>query len=284
MPPDELVTPSALAVRHCREHGHRGVALIMNEEVKEDFAELDQDGERADAVIMGDLGPAFGYDVLNRAFRLVMDGAELIALQKNRYWLTADGLSLDVGPFVAAIEYAASTEAFVVGKPAPAFFELVLAGLGVEAGEAAMVGDDVETDVGGALRQGARRCVGENREVSSRGRARRRHRAHGHARFDSRSARRPRLALTTDLPSSTIAKGAIAKPSTLASSGPSRETVPNGSWSGGRYTTSATIAAEAPTLAASHGLRPSLQAARTGERTANTKPSSPSAIVAKAMV
>jgi HAD superfamily hydrolase (TIGR01458 family) len=154
VPPDELVTPSALAVRHCRERGHRRVALIMNQEVKEDFAELDQDGERADAVIMGDLGSAFGYDVLNRAFRLVMDGAELIALQKNRYWLTADGLSLDVGPFVAAIEYAASTQAFVVGKPAPAFFELVLAGLGVEAGTAAMVGDDVETDVGGALRQG----------------------------------------------------------------------------------------------------------------------------------
>jgi hypothetical protein len=35
-----------------------------------------------------------------------MDGAELIALQKNRFWQLADGLSLDVGPFVAALEYA----------------------------------------------------------------------------------------------------------------------------------------------------------------------------------
>jgi HAD superfamily hydrolase (TIGR01458 family) len=151
----ELVTPAALAVRHCRAQGHREVALIMNAEVKRDFAELEEvTGERCDAVIVGDLGPAFGYDVLNRAFRAVMNGAELIALQKNRYWLRADGLSLDVGPFVAAIEYATATEAYVVGKPAPAFFAEVLEDLGVGPGTAAMVGDDVESDIGGALAVG----------------------------------------------------------------------------------------------------------------------------------
>jgi ribonucleotide monophosphatase NagD (HAD superfamily) len=105
--PCELVTPAALAVAHCRERGHERVALIMNDEVKRDFAELRQTDGNCDAVIIGDLGPAFGYDVLNQAFRQVMAGAELIALQKNRYWMRADGLSLDVGPFVAAIEFAA---------------------------------------------------------------------------------------------------------------------------------------------------------------------------------
>ena len=94
------------------------------------------------------------YDVLNRAFREVMNGAELIALQKNRYWLRADGLSLDVGPFVAAIEFATGREAYVVGKPARGFFEQVLGDLGVDAQEAAMVGDDIESDIRGALRAG----------------------------------------------------------------------------------------------------------------------------------
>jgi ribonucleotide monophosphatase NagD (HAD superfamily) len=32
--------------------------------------------------------------------------------------MRADGLSLDVGPFVAAIEFATGREAYVVGKPA----------------------------------------------------------------------------------------------------------------------------------------------------------------------
>jgi len=151
---DELVTPAALAVRHCHDAGHRRVALVMNDEVKDDFAGLEESDRHVDAVIMGDLGSAFGYDVLNRAFRHVMDGAELIALQKNRYWLRADGLSLDVGPFVAAIEYATGREAYVVGKPAPGFFREVLGDLGVNAADAAMVGDDIESDIGGALRAG----------------------------------------------------------------------------------------------------------------------------------
>jgi len=149
----ELVTPAALAVQLCRERGYRRVALIMNDEVKHDFGGLEED-EEAEAVIIGDLGSAFGYDVLNHAFRQVMAGADLIALQKNRYWLRADGLSLDVGPFVAAIEYATGREAHVVGKPASGFFDGVLGELGVSAGAAVMVGDDVESDIGGALRAG----------------------------------------------------------------------------------------------------------------------------------
>ena len=86
--PEELATPAALAVRVCLDRGHDRVALVMNDEVREDFAELHEVDHDAQAVIVGDLGPAFGYAPLNRAFRLLMDGAELIALQKNRFWLT----------------------------------------------------------------------------------------------------------------------------------------------------------------------------------------------------
>jgi HAD superfamily hydrolase (TIGR01458 family) len=154
----ELVTPAAVAVRHCLGQGLRRVALVMNDEVKQDFAQLRavRHDEPADAVIIGDLGSAFGYDVLNRAFRQVMDGAELIALQKNRYWLRGDGLSLDVGPFVTAIEYASGREAYVVGKPSGDFFREVLHELRIGAAETVMVGDDVESDIGGALRAGLR--------------------------------------------------------------------------------------------------------------------------------
>jgi HAD superfamily hydrolase (TIGR01458 family) len=152
--PAELSTPAALAVRQCRERGHSRVALVMNADVKEDFAELEEVAAGAEAVVIGDLGSDFGYDVLNRAFRQLIDGAELIALQKNRFWMTPDGLSLDVGPFVAALEYAVRRQALVVGKPAPEFFTTILADMGAEPGAAAMVGDDVESDVGGALGAG----------------------------------------------------------------------------------------------------------------------------------
>ena len=150
----DVVTPAALAVRHCLQADRRRVLLVMNESVKEDFAELEEVAEDPQAVIVGDLGSDFAYDVLNRAFRAVMDGAQLVALQKNRYWLTPDGLSLDVGPFVAALEYATGREALVLGKPSAGFFATVLAELDVEPTAAVMVGDDVESDVGGALGAG----------------------------------------------------------------------------------------------------------------------------------
>lgn len=150
----ELVTPAALAVRHCLQEGRTRVSLVMNDDVKSDFAELEQDHDRPEAVIVGDLGEGFDYEVLNRAFRHLTAGAELVALQKNRYWMREDGLSLDVGPFVAALEYAAGSEAYVVGKPAAGFFSEVLADVGVPSAAAAIVGDDVETDVGGALDAG----------------------------------------------------------------------------------------------------------------------------------
>lgn len=117
----QLVTPAALAVRHCVERGRKRVVLILNDEVKRDFAELRATEDRCEPVIVGDLGEAFGYDMLNRAFREVMNGAELIVLQKKRYWMRSDGLSLDVDPFVAAIEFATGREAYVVGKPAGGF-------------------------------------------------------------------------------------------------------------------------------------------------------------------
>ena len=151
---DELVTPAALARKHCLDAGHTTVALVMNENVKEDFEGLEETEDGPDAVIMGDLGERFGFDILNRAFREVMDGAELIALQKNRFWLTSDGLSLDAGPFVAAVEYGAGTDALVVGKPSEAFFRLVLEDVGTDRERAAIVGDDVETDVGGGMNAG----------------------------------------------------------------------------------------------------------------------------------
>jgi HAD superfamily hydrolase (TIGR01458 family) len=152
--PAELLTPATLAESRCAEAGYESVSLVVLDELREDLEGLEERGDTVDAVVVGDLGDSWDYEVLNRAFRQLMDGAALIALQKNRYWETAEGLSLDAGPFVSALEYATGREAEVVGKPSPAFFELALRELGATADHAAMVGDDVEADVGGAIEAG----------------------------------------------------------------------------------------------------------------------------------
>ena len=147
---EEVVTPARLAVRRCREQGRERVSLLMADAVKADLAGLEETDSGVEAVIVGDPGHGFTCEVLNRAFRHLMEGAELLALQKNRLWLTPDGLSLDVGPFVAALEYATRREAFLVGKPSAGFFAAVLDASAWRPAEAAMVGDDVESNVDGA--------------------------------------------------------------------------------------------------------------------------------------
>ena len=134
--------------------GKRCHALVA-EALFEDLADVVLAGtDPTEHVLVGDLGEGFGYARLNEAFRLLMDGAGLVALQRNRFWQEADGPSLDAGPFVAALEYASGKTATVLGKPEPAFFEAALRDLGLDAKDIVMVGDDAESDVAGAQRAG----------------------------------------------------------------------------------------------------------------------------------
>ena len=62
-------------------------------------------------------------------------------------WQTADGICLDGGAYVAALERATGCVTTTIGKPAPQMFVEALAHLGVAAPEAVMVGDDLVSDV-----------------------------------------------------------------------------------------------------------------------------------------
>lgn len=151
--PDELLTPASAARALLLERGLRPL-LLIHPGLTPDFDGIDQ--HEPNAVVVGDAGDHFSYAGLNQAFRLLHAGAPLLALGRNRYFQEADGLSLDAGPFVAALEYAAGVRAELLGKPAPALFEAALRPLHCHPAEAVMIGDDVEADVNGALAAGLR--------------------------------------------------------------------------------------------------------------------------------
>jgi HAD superfamily hydrolase (TIGR01458 family) len=113
-------------------------------------AEIGASHSNPDAVVLGDAGPHFTFDKLNTAFRLLMAGLPLIAMARNRYFKEPDGMTLDLGAFVAALEYGAGVTAEIVGKPAAPFFLGTLAELGVAPAEAVLIGDDLKDDIGGA--------------------------------------------------------------------------------------------------------------------------------------
>lgn len=154
--PDEILTAPAAAARWLRAEGIRRIGLHVADATREDFADFALDDPSPEAVVLGDLGSGWTFALLNRVFRQLLGGARLVALQRNRYWKTAEGLTLDAGPFVAALEYAAGTTAEVVGKPSPAFFDAAVAMLGVARETVVVVGDDVRTDIAGAQAAGLR--------------------------------------------------------------------------------------------------------------------------------
>jgi phospholysine phosphohistidine inorganic pyrophosphate phosphatase len=147
----EIFTPARAAAGLI---GEKSCFPLVDASLLEDLQGITLTEAHPDHVLVGDLGEGFTFERLNAAFRCLMDGAELIALQRNRYWRTDDGLSLDAGPFVAALEYASGKSATVLGKPEKSFFQLALEELELRSHEVAVVGDDAEADVAGAQAAG----------------------------------------------------------------------------------------------------------------------------------
>lgn len=123
------------------------VHLLLSQSTWEDFEDFQITDLSPDAVVVGDMGPGFTFEVLNAAFGSLRAGARLVAVHKNRFWLPEQGPALDAGPFVAALEYAAETQAVLVGKPAAAFFESAARRLDVQPHQLAVVGDDLSSDI-----------------------------------------------------------------------------------------------------------------------------------------
>ncbi|MGX6608128.1 HAD-IIA family hydrolase [Micromonosporaceae bacterium Da 78-11] len=157
--PGDVFTPVTAAQRILRAAPDSRAFVIGNDAVRGELSAYTRvvgvtEAATATHVVVGDCRDELTYPLLDAAFRAVRAGAGLLALQRGRYFRGADGDHLDTGAVVAAIEYAAGTTARVLGKPSPEFLRLA-AGPG-ELGDVWVVGDDRDTDVLMARRDGAR--------------------------------------------------------------------------------------------------------------------------------
>ncbi len=165
---DQIVTAlSASAAVAARRFPGQPLYLLASPDATSEFdgqvvlddAEAGRDGATVAAVVVADAGEGFTHRRLNIAFRLLRRGARLVAVHRNPWWVTAEGEVLDSGAFVSALEYATRVRAALVGKPARPLFRTGIAALhaaGVGHADAAMVGDDVWTDIGGGRAAGLR--------------------------------------------------------------------------------------------------------------------------------
>ncbi len=154
--PEEVFTAPVAIRRLCQANGYRPFCLI-HPDLTPEFKVLDQ--RNPNAVIVTDAADLFDYAHLNEAFSLLIRGAVLLGIGRNRYFKKEGRLQLDAGPFIQALEYAANVKAQIVGKPAASFFHEAVTSLGVDASEVLMIGDDIESDVIGAIEAGLQACL-----------------------------------------------------------------------------------------------------------------------------
>ena len=162
----QVMTAPVATASYIRQHfAGKRVWLLTKGDTARDFAGINLVSDHADVVVIGGAEELLTYETMNHAFRMLMNGAVLLATHANLYWRTKDGLQLDSGAYIRALEAATGKQATILGKPDHAFFEQALRSIGVTAGEAVIVGDDIENDIGGAQNAGMRAilvCTGKH--------------------------------------------------------------------------------------------------------------------------
>lgn len=153
---DDIFTAPVAVKQVCQRRGLRPYCLI-HPDLAPEFEELQQ--QDPNAVVVADAAELFDYEHMNQAFSLLINGAPLLGIGRNRYFKSGGKLQLDAGPFIQALEYAADTSAEILGKPAAGFFHAAVHSLDCEPEQVLMIGDDVESDVIGAIDAGLQACL-----------------------------------------------------------------------------------------------------------------------------
>lgn len=150
----EIFSAPQAALQLLKQQGAPICRLLLADDVKKDFNQFTQSDTEAQFIVIGDIGNAWTYSMLNEVFQCVMRGARLIAIHKNRFWQTEQGLQMDIGAFIDGLEYATNTKATIIGKPSLDFFSAVLSDMQLKPEQVLMVGDDIDADIGGAQAAG----------------------------------------------------------------------------------------------------------------------------------
>ena len=111
--------------------------------------------DNPDYVIVGE-GRTMTFETIEKAVRLVANGARLIATNLDPNCPTDAGIRPGCGAIAAMIESATGKKAFSVGKPSPVMMRAARKQLGLTSEETIMVGDTMETDILGGVGLGYR--------------------------------------------------------------------------------------------------------------------------------
>lgn len=154
--PEEVITASYATAEYLRALQPRSVWLMLDGAGREEFHAFVHDEEAPEYIALGDNRSRFNFDTLNKALRLLMRGAKLVAMSPELVDASLGDVELNVGAWALMLERASGVQATYVGKPNAYMFALALATMGLAKDEVIMVGDRLSSDILGANAFGIR--------------------------------------------------------------------------------------------------------------------------------
>lgn len=153
----QVLTSGEATAMLLQQRGQRRVFVVGTPELEAEMirAGLVIDDAEPDCVVLG-FDRTLTYQKLVIASRLIARGARFVATHPDRVCPTPDGYIPDCGAMIALLEAATGVSPLVVGKPEPLLVDMALARLGLAAGEVAVIGDRLYTDIAMAQRSGTR--------------------------------------------------------------------------------------------------------------------------------
>jgi ribonucleotide monophosphatase NagD (HAD superfamily) len=153
---DELYTASYLAARFIEERGFLPFLPLFGRPALDEFAGLPRATAEARAVVVGDYFPHYDYEVLQAAYEALERGAQLVAMHRKRHWPTGGRRVVDLGFWVAGLEFCGRCPATVIGKPSEYSYSTVIRDAGFTPERVVMISDEEDPDLHGARRWGIR--------------------------------------------------------------------------------------------------------------------------------
>lgn len=153
--PWQVINPVVVVLAYLRKKGYERIAIHHCKAMEPYFQEFEITDNNPQAVLIADEGDGIEYDNVNMVFRHILNGAEPLALQKNKYYVKEGEFVADIGFYTAGLEYLTGKIIKNLGKPSHELFEHARMLLGAPAlNDIAIAGDDIEVDVLAAQEQG----------------------------------------------------------------------------------------------------------------------------------
>jgi 4-nitrophenyl phosphatase len=155
VPPERILTSGVVLLNYMRPRYPAGTRIYgVCMQPLQDYL-LDGTGyvwdERTPQVVISSADFAVIYEKLRLACLAIRAGADWIATNTDKTLPTEEGLVPGSGALVAALVTATDREPVALGKPELPMMEQALDLLGMSAGEVAMIGDRLDTDILGGI-------------------------------------------------------------------------------------------------------------------------------------